>query len=1212
MPRRPADPSPSRARRILRGLFRWSLRALVALLVLGAGASVYGWWAYRTHVLEDPGEHVSREAIAEIIAQESPVLYADGETPVGVFFAQEHRSYVAWEDIPAAWVDAIVAAEDQRYFEHPGVDPKGIARAMWANVQAGSVVAGGSSLTQQTAKNLYYRPDRSLRSKWEELVNALRLEAHYSKEEILEFYANQFHVSANGRGLGIAARYFFDKEPGELSTLECAFIAGMVKAPARYNPFVGSTEARREEARRKARIRTRYVLDRMLATGRLAEAEHARLVEEEIPFKRGSFRYDTNVLVDEVAARLEQAPFPGIFDELGIDNPSTAGIQVVTTVDADLQREATWALWHHLSEVGPLLEGQTLADFREDPDRLGPPDPHRDFPVHDFRLAEVTGVRLEGAGSPSLTLDAGGKGCLVDEQALRRVATILAQADSGSAWTKASGDQVLAVARGLPRGTVVWVSQREPGLCDLELRPELQGAVLVLEQGQIRAMVGGNDNKNFNRALTARRQLGSTWKAVVYALALQHGWAPTDALDNRDNVFYFEGTWYYPRPDHASEPFVSLSWAGTRSENLASIWLLVHLLDRLDTDAYREAAAAVDFVPRSDEDRGAWIVRMRDTYGIIAVDSRMEEVSWTAARQDLLAELDEGSPEHRALLSLSFGRGAAAEAVRVASGSSGSTRARKLRAVQSNYLRYREVAEACRPEAQALLDLAAAGVGARPKESWIPFLGGLTASPPPPVPPVEDFASLRVRRSEARVEVACGRPEGEGWGPVDGVLLEALASGAELELPTLSGVQIERAPLGLLDRLARAHERRRLVLGSVDPYDYEALQYHPDFRALVAMRTMARFAREHGVAEELPPVLSMPLGAVDISLEEAASLYQGLLTGQRWSFPGVVTEASGVPGLRSSTAVAAPEGRTLLIAEIRDRDGNVIYRARPEAEEITDPVAGRLTGDILRNVVRWGTGRRALEAVTLGRSPVPVAGKTGTTNSYRNAAFSGWVPKATADGWSASQGFSLSAYVGYDDNRPMTRGRTRLQGSSGALPVWIGTAQGLADHGFLGAEAPEEAEWEVARGLDRVPVAPGSGLPTTEELAEGRSVLISGERDGDEVEADRRVHVLPPAEGGFLGPVPAPGEVTAEGEDGAVDVEPVENPEEVPEETPDEVLEEAPEEAPPEAPAGEDLAVDEPGPTEAVETGSHEPAPGDEAEAPGEGDSGIVPRIIPR
>ncbi|MEC8422671.1 MAG: biosynthetic peptidoglycan transglycosylase, partial [Myxococcota bacterium] len=233
--RRPRPTLRARLRSLVRVLVRVTKWSVAVGLGLGIAGSAWFAWFYKHDILDDPGPHLARAAIEEIIAQESPILYRDGETRLGVFFSREHREYVAKDRVPQAWKDAIVASEDQRFFRHRGVDPRGIARAMMQNIQAGRLVAGGSSLTQQTAKNLYYRPDRSLQSKWRELVNALRLEAHYDKDDILEFYANQFHVSANGRGIGIAARYFFDKEVEQLTTLECAFIAGMVKAPASYN-----------------------------------------------------------------------------------------------------------------------------------------------------------------------------------------------------------------------------------------------------------------------------------------------------------------------------------------------------------------------------------------------------------------------------------------------------------------------------------------------------------------------------------------------------------------------------------------------------------------------------------------------------------------------------------------------------------------------------------------------------------------------------------------------------------------------------------------------------------------------------------------------------------------------------------------------------------------------------------------------------------------
>jgi len=157
--------------------------------------------------------------------------------------------------MPQAFVNAMVASEDTRFFSHIGFDAVGIIRAALKNLQARKVVQGGSSLTQQTAKNLFKRTDRSLQAKLKELLYALRLEYHYPKEKIFEFYANQFFVSGNGHGLGVAARYYFDKMPEELTLVECAFIAGSVKRPNFYNPFIKKTDEDEAEARRQAEFR---------------------------------------------------------------------------------------------------------------------------------------------------------------------------------------------------------------------------------------------------------------------------------------------------------------------------------------------------------------------------------------------------------------------------------------------------------------------------------------------------------------------------------------------------------------------------------------------------------------------------------------------------------------------------------------------------------------------------------------------------------------------------------------------------------------------------------------------------------------------------------------------------------------------------------------------------------------------------------------------
>ena len=164
---------------------RWSLR--LGLLALLFFAALY--WKF---IVSEPGDHVSRQSINQIIARESPVFYRDGKTKVGVFFSREHRVYVPFAEIPPACVDALIAAEDERFYIHPGVDPFGIARAMLANLKARRLVAGALRSPSRQRKNLYYRPDRSLKSKWTELLNALRLEAHYSKMKFSNFTSINF------------------------------------------------------------------------------------------------------------------------------------------------------------------------------------------------------------------------------------------------------------------------------------------------------------------------------------------------------------------------------------------------------------------------------------------------------------------------------------------------------------------------------------------------------------------------------------------------------------------------------------------------------------------------------------------------------------------------------------------------------------------------------------------------------------------------------------------------------------------------------------------------------------------------------------------------------------------------------------------------------------------------------------------------------------
>ncbi|MEC7987590.1 MAG: biosynthetic peptidoglycan transglycosylase, partial [Myxococcota bacterium] len=165
---------------LLKKVLLIGLRVLVVLGVLGGLIGMGLYWQY---IIKEPGDLIQKDVILEIISEESPIYYRGyqpndptSQEPIGVLFDGQHRNYVAYEALPKDWIHAIISAEDKHFFHHVGFDFLGIVRAVFQNFSAGRVVAGASTLTQQTAKNLYSRPDRSFRSKIEEAVNALRLE----------------------------------------------------------------------------------------------------------------------------------------------------------------------------------------------------------------------------------------------------------------------------------------------------------------------------------------------------------------------------------------------------------------------------------------------------------------------------------------------------------------------------------------------------------------------------------------------------------------------------------------------------------------------------------------------------------------------------------------------------------------------------------------------------------------------------------------------------------------------------------------------------------------------------------------------------------------------------------------------------------------------------------------------------------------------------
>ncbi len=266
----------------------WRICLLFAVASFSGGMGIVTVILYQVYFGDD--SYLKKTSILAKISEETQIFYTDDVTPIGSFFDNSHRRYIPFSEIPAHMVHALVASEDKNFYHHSGVDVIAIMHAFFEGIKEGSFKRGGSSITQQTVKNLLDKRERTFKRKFREVIAALQLERLYNKDQILEFYFNQFHVAGNGNGVGIAAKYYFNKEVNELNLIEAAFIAGSVKGPSAYNPFIKYTKEAQDKAKELAFNRKNYVLRRMYEQGYITKELAKEHWNEQIPFNRGKFR----------------------------------------------------------------------------------------------------------------------------------------------------------------------------------------------------------------------------------------------------------------------------------------------------------------------------------------------------------------------------------------------------------------------------------------------------------------------------------------------------------------------------------------------------------------------------------------------------------------------------------------------------------------------------------------------------------------------------------------------------------------------------------------------------------------------------------------------------------------------------------------------------------------------------------------------------------
>lgn len=888
---------------------------------------------------QDPDNQFNRESILQILSGETRVFYSDGEL-LGAFFDANHRIYVPYGDIPENIVNALVSAEDASYWKHDGFSFHGFFRAMFSNLKSGHMRQGGSTLTQQTVKNIFGREERSIKEKGKELLNALRMEKHFTKEDILEFYLNQFHVSGTGKGVAIAAQYFFNKDLKSLTLAECAFIAGSVKGPYNYDPFIQRNTERRERAIKRGAERLRYVLGRMVEEGYIDQKAMDEALAKPLEYNHGNFRFSMSTTLERLEEKLDSDYFKDLFEKEDIEDWRKAQLEIVTTLDAKSQDAAKRALQNNISNLQMQLGGFVLPKAQY-------ANKAQSARKGDYLYGAVDSVFYDDKGKlKSLKIGFGQLKGIITESAVKDFSK------------QAGGDVNKILASQLKPGAILLVSildeKKIDGYapCKIETEPVLQGGLVAIQNGRVIASQGGFHNTGFDRSFKALRQLGSSWKPLLYALALKHHWNYMDNLENDFNVFQYVNQFYFPRPDHKNKgDIVSIAWATTRSENIASIWLLEHLLDKLSDSEFEEVAAQNNFSRGADEESKAFFERLRDKFGLTMKDEIKREIEFTKARDALVERYkNEGKlAAARAVQNLRYGTYTDV----------GIKQAKKdaklIKFVNHNFKNYTEK------------------LRAREAQELDPDI----AETLPPLHTIQLF---------------------------DGFTLEDM-------------------------------KRLTTMIEPVDPesdyLDAAHLRYWPDYRRALSMAEYARFAKEIGIHQKLQKVFSMPLGVNDITIGEISTAYQSILTGRVFKCKdGEWTEPC-------------------FIKEIRNRDGKVIFKNEVESKQILDENVTSQMGVMLRSVFTNGTARSQVNSINVtsedGKTSLryPALGKTGTTNDYKNVAFMGALPTYVNDknGIALDSVIAIGSYVGFDDNKPLKSGRTRIAGASGGLPQWAAFAK---------------------------------------------------------------------------------------------------------------------------------------------------------------------------
>ena len=538
-------------------LFFW----MVLLTMISGALTIAGIYLYLNENLPK---------ISSLKDYRPPVIttvYSDDNRKIGEFY-KERRIVLPLSNMPSMLKDAFISAEDARFYKHKGIDILSIVRAFLKNIEAGAIVQGGSTITQQVTKSFFLTPEKSYVRKIKEAILAYRIDKKFTKDEILFLYLNQIYLGHGAYGVEAASENYFGKSAQELILAECALLAGLPQAPSRYSPF------RHPE---RAKQRQIYALNRMVTEGYITNIQATEAINKELDIKprRNWYIEEVPVYAEHIRRHVEKA--------YGAEALYTDGLNIYTAVNIEMQKIAREEIEKGLSDLdkrqgyrGPIthLAQEEIESYVQEQQ-----NEFEESPLEEGKI--VTGVAIEvDNNNDTVTVRMGGSlGVLkIDDMRWAR------KPNSDIAYYLV---KIEHPGEALKVGDVIRVKIKEKILntdrwrLALEQKPKTEAALLCIESetGHVKVMVGGKNfnESQFNRAVQSRRQPGSAFKPVIYGAAIDKGYTPATTIIDSPIVFEDTKRDFIWKPKNYKERFYGptlLREALEKSRNVVTIKIL--------------------------------------------------------------------------------------------------------------------------------------------------------------------------------------------------------------------------------------------------------------------------------------------------------------------------------------------------------------------------------------------------------------------------------------------------------------------------------------------------------------------------------------------------------------------------------------------------------------------------------------------------------------